>query len=283
MTEDELYEAISRNLAAEVKAAAERAQAVPISIRLGKNASLQQVAEELGLAAYRRVKHNRAYAVATDPVARLELGALAVAARQSRKSLAEILNVLAAVAPGWLQERPAEDAGTVPNLPVDPVTGERIRNPWLPLPPKDGETSSRYDYGSQNVIQEQSLRLARWLEQCAEHGGPTAKMLDQLEAERLEADHRRKIPYGPSEWQANKLRPDSATLTEQNLFAKSITDPWVLELHRAEAKAGSPRAGFDNLTVRMALAKRSPEIREVHKAAGELLKQWKQEQQQKAA
>ena len=46
---------------------------------------------------------------------------------------------------------------------------------------------------------------------------------------------------------------------------------------------GSPRLKFDNLTVRMALAKRSPEVRAIHKAAGELLKSWQQEERDVAA
>src|SRR5439155_17647173 len=113
--------------------------------------------------------------------------------------------------------------------------------------------------------------------------GPTTKMLDQLEAEKLEAEARRNVVYGDRQWEENKLRPNSgATLTEQGEFAKSITDPWVLETHRQEAKAGSPRL-LDTLTVRMALFKRSQESRAIHKEAHEILRNWQAEQQQKAA
>ena len=285
MSEDELYEQLQANLQAEIKAAAERAKAVPISIRLGRNATLQTVAEQLGLQAFRRVTNGRWYAVATDPEARLELGALTVAARQSKKSLTSVIEAIAHVSPGWLQERPAADAGTIPELQIDKATGLRLRNPFLPLSPRPNETTARFDYASQNVIKEQSPRLAKWLQDCAENEGlPSAAMLDELEAEKIEAEHVRKIQYGDKEWQENKLRPNSgATLTEQNLFAQNIADPWLLKFHRQEAKAASPRAGFDNLTVRMALFKRDPEVREIHRRAGELLKRWKQEAEQKAA
>ena len=60
-------------------------------------------------------------------------------------------------------------------------------------------------------------------------------MLDELEAEKLEADAIRKIQYGDKEWQPNKLRSDSgATLTEQNLFARDFEDLNLLSMHRAE-------------------------------------------------
>ena len=109
-------------------------------------------------------------------------------------------------------------------------------------------------------------------------------MLDRYEAEKIENAHLRTVVYGEAQWNENLLRPGSdANLTQQNLFARSVTDPWLLQFHRQEAKAGSPRAKFDNLTVRMALHKRSPEAREVHRAAGEILQEWLTEGKEKAA
>ncbi len=282
---DDLFEQLQNDLQKEIQAAAERAKAAPVSIRLGKNANVQQVAGQLGLQVFRRVKDNRAHAAATDPESLEDLGVLTVSARGSRRSLTNVIEVIADVIPGWLQERPAADAGTIPELQIDKATGLRLRNPFLPLSPRPNETTARFDYASQNVIKEQSPRLAKWLQDCAENEGlPSAAMLDELEAEKIEAEHVRKIQYGDKEWQENKLRPNSgATLTEQNLFAQNIADPWLLKFHRQEAKAASPRAGFDNLTVRMALFKRDPEVREIHRRAGELLKRWKQEAEQKAA
>jgi hypothetical protein len=285
MSED-LFETLQRDLAREVDDHYERQKVGPVSIRrIGPNASLQTVSERLALGAYQRLKHGRWYAAASDPEARLQLGALAVAARQSRRSLVEIIEVLSTIIPGWRQVRPDADAGTVPELPIDKATGLRCRNPFLPLPPRSGETTPRFDHQSQTMIREQSPRLAKWLEDCAANDGlPSVAMLDQLEAEKIEADHLRKVQYGDREWQENKLRPDSgATLTEQNLFVQGIADPWLVRFHRTEAKLGSPRCGYDNLTHCMAIAKRDPEIRQVHKAAGELLKAWKAEQQEKAA
>jgi hypothetical protein len=277
------FEKLQGDLARETEAYYEKQKAAPRSIRTGPGATLQTVAEQLGLQAFRRVTNGRWYAV--DAEGRLELAALTVAARQSRRSLTSVIEAIAHVVPGWLQERPAEGAGTIPPLPVDKATGLRVRNPFLPLPPRPGETTPHFDHGSQNVIKEQSPRLAKWLQDCAKNDGlPSAKMLDELEAEKIEADHLRKIPYTDREWEANLLRPGSgANGTQQAEFVHSIADPWLLKFHRQEAKAASPRAGFDNLTHRMLLAKRDPEAREVHKAAGELLKTWQAEAQQKAA
>ena len=288
MTEDQLFEKLQSDLQAEIKATAEKAKAVPISMRVGKNASLQTVAEELFLAAYRRVKDNRAHAVATDPVAREEGGSIVIAAQNAgKRNLVPVCEVFTDVIPGWRQQRPPADAGTVPKWPVDPSSGERIRNAWEPLPrarrakPGDPDT---YDHKSQHIIKETNPRLASWMEQIAKNHGVTMAMLDQLEAERVEAEAIRKIEYGDKQWQENKLRPNSgATLTEQNLFARSVENPYLLQLHRQEAKAGSPRCQFDNLTTRMALFRRSPEIREIHKQAAEILKGWQAEGKEKAA
>jgi hypothetical protein len=127
--------------------------------------------------------------------------------------------------------------------------------------------------------------LAKWLEDCAKNGGqPSAKMLDELEAQQQETNYRRSLPYAEREWQANLLRKDSgATLTQMNLFAKGVEDPWLLERHRAEAALASPTLKHGNLTVAMAIAKIDPRVREAHKAAGELFAAWQAEQQQKAA
>jgi hypothetical protein len=162
---------------------------------------------ELGLAALRRVKHSRWYVIATDPAARFELGALAIACQRSKQNLVYVLEVIAQTIPGWLQDRPPDDAGTVPELSIDKATGLRCRNPFLPLPPRARETTPRFDHASQNVIRELSPRLAKWLEDCAKNDGlPSMAMMDELAAEKLEAEAMRKIQYGDKEWQANALR-----------------------------------------------------------------------------
>lgn len=283
---NDLFEKLQSDFEKAVEAHYEAQKRQPVSLRIGKHASLQTAAEEWSLAALRRVRNNRAHAVATDPEARLEFAALAIAAREAKKSLVEVVSQLAEILPNWTQSfwRPSDDAGTVPLLPIDPTTGLRIRNPFEPLPPRKGETEPRFDYHSQETIRAWSPRLAKWLEDCAKNGGPTAGMLDELEAERREAERLRKLEYSDKQWQENALRPGSGkTLTEENLFVKGIEDPWLLSVHRKEAKAGSPRLHFDNLTHRMQIAKKSPELREVHKKAGEILKQWQQEPQEKAA
>lgn len=285
MSEQELFESLSKNLQAQIEAEEERKRRLPVPFRVGPHTTLREAAETMGVTALRRLQHNRAYAL--DAQGRLELAALALACQRSKRNLVEVIEVLSQVLPGWIQERPADDAGTIPQLPIDPATGLRARNAWEPLPPKAGEKTPqtpRFDYASQEVIKAWSPRLAKWCEDCAQFGGPTMAMLDALQAEKLEAEALRKIEYGDREWQQNKLRPDSgATLTEQNLFARGIADPWVLAVHRREAKAGSPRAKFDNLTVRMAIAKRSPEIREIHRQAGEIIEGWQAEAKEKAA
>ncbi len=274
MTLDELFAKNQKDLQEAIDREFEQRKTGPKSIRVGPNASLQTIAEETALAAYRRVKHNRAYAVATDPAARLEFGALAIAARQRGVNLVHVMETLATVIPAWEQDRPPDDAGQVPELPIDKITGQRIRNPWL----------EPHDHKSQHFIKELSPRLARWLQDCEKHGGPTMAMLDELESEKIQAEALRKVQYGEREWQENKLRPGAgATVTEQGEFVKSIEDPSLLQFHRREAAMGAPRARFDNLTARMAIYRRSEKIREVHKAAGEILESWQAEQKEKAA
>lgn len=285
MNED-LYQKLQQDLQGEIQkqiqASEDAKKRLPTQFRIGPRTTLRESAERLFMEAYQQVKHNRLPAL--DAQAKLEGSALTLSAINNKKNLVGVLEVVADVIPGWRQERPPDDAGTIPELAVDKSTGLRIRNPWLPLPPlKPGEKQPHFDYKSQEIIKEQSPRLAKWLQDCVKNGGqPSAAMLDALEYEKLEADHLRKVPYGEKEWQANRLRVDSgASLTERMAFAKSVTDPWLLQLHRSEAKLGSPRAGFDNLTHRMALAKRNPEVREVHRQAGEILRTWQAEQQQK--
>jgi hypothetical protein len=282
---DDLFTKLQNDLAREVADHYERQKTGPASIpRTGLGASMQIVAEQLALGAFQRIKNGRWYAAATDPEARLALGALAVAARQSKRSLVEVIETIASIIPGWIQERPAADAGTVPELPIDRATGLRCRNPFLPLPPRKGETTPRYDHASQAMIKEQSPRLAKWLADCVANDGlPSVAMLDQLQAEKIEADHLRKIQYGDRQWQENKLRADlGATVTDRMIFEKSVTDPWLAKFHRSEAKLGAPKCGYDNLTYRMAIAKRDPEIREIHRQAGQILKAWQAQQQEKA-
>lgn len=282
MTEDELYQKLQDSLAAEIQAQEDRKKAVPSPFRIGPFHTLRESAEQLAVRAYQKLEHNRSYAL--DAEGKLEVASLAVACMRSKKNLTAVLETIASVVPGLVQERPAQDAGTVPPLETDPVTGQKIRNPWLPLPPlKAGETTPHFDFKSQNVIRETAPRLARWLEDCAKNGGqPSAAMLDELQAEKIEAEHMRKVPYDAKSWEVNKLRTDSGSnLTEQNLFAKNISDPWLLQFHRAEAKLGSPRLKFGNLTVGMALFKRSEEVRAVHREAEQIFKGWQDEAKQK--
>jgi hypothetical protein len=284
MTENELFEKLQDNLAAEIQAREDKKKALPTPFRIGPFHTLREAAEQLGVRALQKLTHGRAYAL--DAEGRLELAALATACIQSKKNLSAVLETLASVVPGWLQDRPPDDAGVVPVLETDPVTGQRIRNPWLPLAPlKPGETTPHFDFASQNVIRETTPRLATWLIACAKNGGqPSAAMMDELQAEKIDAEQMKKIPYDAKTWEENKLRADyGADLTQKNLFVRSIENPYLLRLHRSEAKLGSPRCGYNNLTHRMALARRNPEVREVHRKAEEIFATWQQEAKEKAA
>jgi hypothetical protein len=312
MTETEMSEKIDAALAEQVAAEEERKKRLPVSIRIGPGGSLQNAGQEAAISALKRLGY-RWYPLKDDPTSRAQFGALAIACMQSKMPLLQVLEKLGDVDPllrsllgdeikdddlprlnlrqAW---RPGADAGVIPPLPIDPVTGERIRNPWLPLDPIEIKGSGQdkrlrpmphFDHGSQAMIKEKSPRLAAWLEACAKNGGqPSMKMLDELEAERMEAEYLRKIEFGAEQWAANKLRRDSgANLTERNLFARSIADPWLLRAHRAEAKAGAPTLRFQNFTVANAIAKRDPQVREVHKQAEQIFKAWQQEGKQQAA
>jgi hypothetical protein len=267
---NDLFEKYEADFKAAIQEEVERRDALSLPVRRGPTANFQTASERLGEAALRRLKHNRAFAL--DDAGKLEFAALALACQQTKKNIVHVLEELAKDVPNLRRELPPDDAGTVPPLPIDPATGLRARNPW----------EEPHDFVSQNVIVQTSPRLARWLQDVARNKGVTMAMLDQLQAERIEADHLRKLEYGDTQWKQNALRPGSgATLTEQNLFIRSISDPWLLKVHRDEAKMGSPRLRFDNLTTRMDIARRSPEIRAVHAAAGEILKGWKEQAEQK--
>jgi hypothetical protein len=141
---------------------------------------------------------------------------------------------------------------------------------------------------AKKLLKERAPRLAKWARDCAKNDGqPSMSMLDRLEAERIESETTRKLwsAYDDKAWSENLCRADlAATLTERGHFETAVanSNPWLLKVHRAEAKAGSPRALFDSLTFCMKLAKRDPKVREIHRAAGETLAQWKAEQQEAA-
>jgi len=294
MTEDELQKQIEDNIAAELAKEEERKRRLPIPFRVGPGGTLQsafiEACKRLGLRGY-----------AAYPITLAEGGALVQAAHGAKGNLVRAVETLAntdatVIAPGGRKTiistglrqewRPAADAGQVPELPIDHITGLRCRNPFLPLPPlKPGETEPHFDHASQHVVRELSPRLARWLEDCARNGGsPSMAMLDALEAERLEAEHLRGLRYDSERWTVNKLRRESgASLTEMNNFVRGIEDPFLVLAHRKEAELGAPRLHFDNLTFCMKLADRNAEVRAIHRAAGEILRGWQEEAKQKAA
>ena len=261
-------------------------------------------AELKGIAGYQLLPANRSYS--SDDQTRRELAALAEAAAGSKIGLTRVLEVIADVVdnhnadvaannadpnnqkwtplPPWRKQMPPEDTGKLPPWPVDPV-GQRVRNPHLPLPPlKPGETTPHFDYDSQKAFEVYSPRLAQWARECAKNGGePSMAMLDRLDAERIEGETLRKLwsEYDAKAWAENKCRPDlAATLTERAQFETAVVNenPWLLKIHRAEAAAGAARGLFDSLTFCSKLAKRDPAVREIHRAAGEILKARKAEQ-----
>ena len=277
MTEEQLMKQIEDNIEAEKQAAAEKAKRLPISLKVGPGSSLQNAGETAGETAMKRLGL-RDYAL--DAIGKAQVSAFAVACVQHRLNLVDAFEKLVTVVPGWKQTwRPDKSAGTVPELPIDPCTGLRARNPFLPLPPlKPGETTPHYDHASQAMAREQSPALAEWLEACARNGGePSLAMLDKQDAEKIEADYVRALPYGANEYASNRLRKDQfATITERMQWEKGITDAWVIKAHRAEAELGSPRIGYGNLTYRMKLWHISPELCEAFKTGEKLFKSWEQ-------
>jgi hypothetical protein len=272
MSED-AFETIQKNLAAENDKEAERRKRLPINLKLGPRGSLQQAGETASETALKRLGY-RDYAL--DHIGRAEFGAFAVGCIQHKLNIVDALEKLATIVPGLKQDRPPADAGVIPPLPIEPVTGLRIANPY------EGKATAE-KARSKEVIKTWSPRLAKWLEDAAKNQGVSANMLDELQAEKDEAQHMREIKYGQDEWRLNKIRPDSgATLTEQNLFVRSVTDPWLLAFHRREAQLGSPRLKF-NLTHRMQAWHIDPKLCEAYKTAEQVFKQWQAEQQEKAA
>ena len=269
-------------MADEEKRKLEREKMRPTSIAWGRGDSLQVAAEKAAVAALKKLKL-RYYALDDDPVARAQFAALAIACQQRKKNLLEVLEQLANLpdaVPGLKQKTPAPGEGEIPPLATDPITGLRVRNPWLPIPGKTG--AKAFDHKSQIFIREVSPDLAEWLQACAENGGaPSYAMLDALAAKKQHLDRLREIQYDETDWASNKLRANSgASETERELFARSIQDPDLLQFHRDEAGTGAPKLKFGNLTTRMAVAGYDRELVETYKTAEGVFAEWQKAQPQ---
>jgi hypothetical protein len=278
---DELFEQLRRDFAKEVEAHYEKQRLGPVSIRTGPNASLQNKGEQVGQALVGRLKHGRPWALSDEE--KLKFGAYDEAARQAKANSVEVMREMAATQyvtnleknewtlPNWTQHWRPEPV-EIPKLPVDPITGQQIRNPWL----------EPHDFRSQSVIKLQSKRLAKWLEDAAKNNGVTASMLDELAAEKLNAERLGKVEFGGKQW-AESAPMRSENLTTRMAFERSLEDPWVLSAYRHEREMGSPKAMFGHLSFRMALAKRDPKLAEIHRAAEKIHAQWQAEERAKAA
>jgi hypothetical protein len=89
------------------------------------------------------------------------------------------------------------------------------------------------------MIKEQSPRTARFLEDIVKFGGVTIAMMDELESEKIEAEHLRKLEYGDKQWSENLLRPGyEPNLTKRMDWVNSIADPWLLRATRRESELG---------------------------------------------
>ena len=266
-------------LEAEVQARYEKARTGPASWGwTGPARNLINYGFQIGQSSLRRLAGIRWYAF--DKLSAKQMAAFATACTKVGRDVVPALAVFAEVMPSWQQQRPAADAGTLEPVPKDAL-GNEIGNPWMP---------EHKDIGSQVLIKDAAPNLARWMEKCAAHGGkPTAKMLVEFEQERERAENMRRVcdSYNDKLWAENKLRrdpeawPDGFNLTQQGLWTKAIEakDRWLVEQHRTEAKQGAIRLGFDNHTLTNVLAKRDPQLREIHKQAKAILEQWQAEEQ----
>jgi hypothetical protein len=147
MTENEMFEKLQANLAEEIQREEERKKRIPTSIRVGKHGTLQEAGAVATIEAAKRL-NLRDYAIASDPVSRLEFGSLGVSCMRSKVPLLKTLETLAAVKieiavgdkvtvnnnPLSLRQdwRPAADAGVIVPL-VDP-SGQPLREPLRAAP-----------------------------------------------------------------------------------------------------------------------------------------------------
>ena len=281
-TDPETYEeALAAAVAAaeaEKKKQLEREKMRPTVVPYGKGEPLQQAAEKAAVAGLKKLGL-RHYPLGEYPLDRLKFGCLAVASQRTHQNFLAVVDKFAGLRDIFLdfkQNRPEPDEGTIPPLPIDLVTGLRVRNPELPLPGTKPNQKARYDYKSQIYIREFSPRLAKWLKDCAANGGqPSFAMVDELAFEKQRADKLRALPYGEREWAENKLRPASGVSeTEKEQFVRSIGDPDLAQFHRREAAMGPPKLPFGNLTARMRLAQLCPELLETYKEAEKLFAEW---------
>ena len=283
MNAEDMFEKHQSDLAREIEEHFERQKRGPVVVRSGPNATLQDVAAATGQAALARLKNNRAYALSDE--GKLKFGAICIASRAAKANLVDTLSEMAATQyvvdleknkwtrPNWTQTwRPAPVV--IEPLPIDKITGERVRNPWL----------EPHDIKSQNVIRSQSPRQAKFLEDAAKNNGVTAHMLDELDFERLQSERLAAVRFSANEWNGNKLRKDlELNLTARMLFERSLEDPWMLSAYRHEAEMGSPRALLSNLTFRMCLAKKDQTLAAIHRSAAAIHAQWQADEQERKA
>jgi len=230
------------------------------------------------LEAFTKVKGNRHYAL--DLASANQLGAYALAYRDTvleaggRFELSELTKLLDELAQvRWaadgkehglnlVQSRPGPEIALKPIC--DPITGLPIKNPFS-YPP---------DLTSQMLLEKENPALAKYYRETKD--GTTFAMIAKMKEEREQRDRIRAIEYGEKQHRENPfLLPHGkeALQKQSELVRANEHQPHIVNWYQAEAKA-KPSLGFGNVTVRMAITKRDPQLGAIYQKAEAIYQQW---------
>jgi hypothetical protein len=226
-----------------------------------------------GVSALAKVKHGRAYAC--NLVTARELGAFALAYRDfvlennGRFELSELTKLLEELAQiedlNLRKKLPHDEVELKPIL--DPVTQLPINNPW----------SDPVDLTSQMALERDHPELAKVYRESKK--GSSYSLVAKMKADKEAREKIRAIAagYGPKQHTEKEnpfLLPRSEGLNKQSEFVKAHeADPHVVDRFKQEA-AEKPTLNFGNLTVRMAVTKRSPLLGQIYQKAEATHKTW---------
>ena len=230
-----------------------------------------------GVEAFRKVQHNRAYAL--DDRATTELGALAMGYRDvtnenggrfELSELTKIFDELSQDLPGLKQNRPPPEPDE-PKAWRDETTGEYAANPYK---------KESLSLESQAAVEANNPLLAAHLKKIAKDGLSYKYLQDQKEA-RAQRELLRKIVYGERAHTQNPFRlpqGKEALRAQSDFVRQHEKEPWLIDWYRKEAET-PVSLGFDKETPRHLVAGRNPVVGKIYERARQLHTQFLREDQ----
>jgi len=215
--------------------------------------------------------HSRSYAV--DAVGRLGLGSLMKTLGESerdsmemRKQFRDYLRRTAGIVPDILQLRPSDVS--LPTIPVCPVTGDRIANPW-----------QTKDLESQSALSRDFPEIAEYFKACV--GGPAYAHIAKLNRKISESKRAQQIPYGKREHADN---PHCGGKPGPELVRQLQSDKQLAALYEREGRPGRlPWSPPTNMSLMAQIISRDPELGAIAQRCVMVEEAWASEMQAAAA